>query len=194
MPNSCAPHIIVRFRPKWRYYSLVEFSWSCPYTNNEVHRSVSLCRAGAGLLLPGTLGLEAGNATAVANGTYVGNGTEAAAEVAKYVGGSKLDENGVAGSLNKEVEALMFGLGVCSFNVDSLVGLGLADAFAVDQLVRVEIFLINPDISANERAAQTEETAAEEAVAAKEVEAAEEEQAAEEKAAEDEVVTAHEEA
>ncbi|RYO78724.1 hypothetical protein DL766_006190 [Monosporascus sp. MC13-8B] len=60
---------------------------------------------------PGTLALGAGNATAVANGTY-------------------LDENDFAGSLNKEVEGLMFGLGVCSFNVDSLVGLGLDDRYS----------------------------------------------------------------
>ncbi|RYO98364.1 hypothetical protein DL764_007117 [Monosporascus ibericus] len=45
-----------------------------------------------------------------------------AAEGAKYVGGSKLDENDIAGSLSKEVEGLMFDPGACSFSVGSWSG------------------------------------------------------------------------
>lgn len=122
--------------------------------------------------LPGILAFpsaEAGNGTAVANnGTYVENEDDVA-EVEEYLDDDvNLDENDISGSLNQHVQDLMFLLGVCNFDINSLIGLGvndqiqlilqlqqlqqlqalgLVDAFGVAQLVQQELFLNNFSLS-----------------------------------------------
>ncbi|RYP11587.1 hypothetical protein DL765_007687 [Monosporascus sp. GIB2] len=92
----------------------------------------------------------------------------ALAQASSFPGTLALGAGKAKAVANGTREGLMFGLGVCSFNVDSLVGLGLDDqiqlvlqlqqlaqlealglvnAFAVDQLVQKEIFLSNFNLS-----------------------------------------------
>lgn len=126
----------------------------------------------AALALPGILASasgEADNSTAVAsNGTYVQNENDAA-EVEQYLQDDvNLDENDISGSLSQHVQNLLFGLGVCNFNIGSLGGigvnqqiqlilqlqqlqqlqqLGLIDSFSIAQLLQQELFLNNFNLS-----------------------------------------------
>ena len=118
--------------------------------------------------LPGILATpSADNSTEVANNnTYVGNVNENdVAEVGKYIDDDvQLDPNDISGSLNQHVQGLMFGLGVCDFDVSSLGGLsvrdqlqlilqlqqlaqlqalGLVDSVSIGQLVQKELLLNN---------------------------------------------------
>lgn len=119
--------------------------------------------------LPGILATpSADNSTEVANNnTYVGNVNENdVADVGKYIEDEnvELDPNDISGSLNQHVQGLMFGLGVCDFDVSSLGGLsvrdqlqlilqlqqlaqlqalGLVDSVSIGQLVQKELLLNN---------------------------------------------------
>ena len=71
---------------------------------------------------------SADNATDVSNNTYVENENDVN-EVEKYIQDDnvQLDPNDISGSLNLHVQDLMFGLGVCNFDINSLFGLGVND-------------------------------------------------------------------
>lgn len=139
------------------------------FTVASVFAALALAPYLPGILASPSADAGAGNNTAVANnGTYVENENDAA-EVEKYLDDDvNLDENDISGSLSQHVEDLMFLLGVCNFDINSLVGLGvndqiqlilqlqqlqqlqalgLIDSFGIAQLVQQELFLNNFNLS-----------------------------------------------
>ena len=94
------------------------------FTGRCLYAALALAPYLTGILASGA----AENATDVANNnTYVENENDVA-EVGKYIDDDvQLDPNDISGSLNQHVQGLMFGLGVCNFDIASLVGLGVND-------------------------------------------------------------------